>query len=329
VSPQRLSIAMITYNGARYVHEQLHSIASQSRLPDELIICDDSSNDDTTKILEMFAMEAPFPVRLVFNDKNLGYAKNSEKAIGICTGDIIFLADQDDVWLPEKVAYVEKAFTQFPHAGVVFSNAEIVDQHLRPLGYDLWQIADFNRSRERCLTQGSAFEVLFKSNVVFGTTMAFRSSFKGLILPIPRNWDADEWIALLISSSADLAALNYRLVKYRQHSNNLSGGPKVTTKSRRELLGQVRQPDRQAVYSSMAEQYAPLRQRLKEALKYGCNPKRVKLVEDRYQHLRSRAVMDRRLLARVPKVLGELVTLRYHRFSGGWRSVIKDILFLT
>lgn len=328
MSPQRLSIAMITYNGARYVHEQLHSIASQSRLPDELIICDDGSNDGTTRILEMFAMEAPFPVRLVFNEKNLGYVKNSERAIGFCTGDIIFLADQGDVWLPEKVAYAEKAFTRFPRAGIVFSNAEIVDQHLRPLGYDLWQKADFNSSRQRRLTQGSAFEVLFKGNVVYGTTMAFRSSFKDLILPIPSNWDADEWIALLISSSASLAALNYRLVKYRQHSNNLAGVPEGT-KTVKEQLAQVRQPDRQVVYSSMAEQYALLRLRLLKALQYGCNPKRVKLVEDRYQHLRSRAEMDKGLLARVPKVLGELVTLRYHRFSGGWRAIIKDILFLT
>jgi hypothetical protein len=328
VSPQRLSIAMITFNGARYVQEQLDSIASQSRPPDELIICDDGSNDGTPKILEMFAMKAPFPVRLVFNEKNLGYVKNSEKAIGLCTGEIIFLADQDDVWLPEKVACVEKVFTRFPRAGIVFSNAEIVDQHLRPLGSDLWQKADFNRSRQRRLTQGSAFEVLFKGNVVYGTTMAFRSSFNDLILPMPSDWDADEWIALLISSSASLAALNHRLVKYRQHSSNLWGAPEGTN-TVREQLARVRQPDRQVIYSSMAKQYALLRQRLIKALQYGCNPKRVKLVEDRYRHLRLRAEMDKGLLARVPKVLGELVTLRYHRFSGGWRAIIKDTLFLT
>jgi glycosyltransferase involved in cell wall biosynthesis len=319
---------MITYNGASYVHEQLHSIASQSRLPDELIICDDGSNDGTPRILEMFAMKAPFPVRLVFNEKNLGYVKNSERAIRMCTGEIIFLADQDDIWLPEKVAYVEKVFSRFPRAGIVFSNAEIVDQHLRPLGYDLWQKADFNRSRQRRLAQGSAFEELLKGNVVYGTTMAFRSSFKGLILPISSNWDADEWIALLISSSAGLVALNYSLVKYRQHSNNLAGAPKGTS-TLREHLAKVRQPDRRVVYSNTAEQYALLRQRLREASRYGCNLKRVQLVEDKYKHLRSRAEMDKGLFARVPKVLGELVTLRYHRCSGGWRAIIKDILFLT
>ena len=93
-----LSIALATYNGAVYLKEQLESIAAQTRTPDELVISDDQSTDDTLRVIEEFAATAGFPVRLSVNEANLGIAKNFEKAISLCRGDLIFLSDQDDVW---------------------------------------------------------------------------------------------------------------------------------------------------------------------------------------------------------------------------------------
>ena len=94
----RLSIAMCTYNGARFLSEQLESIAVQTRLPDELIVCDDRSTDGSVEIIRNFALHAPFEIRLEINTNNLGSTKNFEKAIGLCKGEIIALADQDDVF---------------------------------------------------------------------------------------------------------------------------------------------------------------------------------------------------------------------------------------
>src|SRR5882724_11959920 len=95
---QRISVAMCTYNGAGFLSEQLESIAAQTRLPDELVICDDRSTDESVEIVRNFARHTPFSVRLEMNEENLGSTKNFEKSIGLCQGEIIALADQDDVW---------------------------------------------------------------------------------------------------------------------------------------------------------------------------------------------------------------------------------------
>src|ERR1700751_2230018 len=98
-----ISVALCAYNSSRYGEEQLESIASQSRLPDEVVICDDDSVDDTPSILERFRKEAPFDVRIHRNETNLGVTRNFEKAIALCSGDIIALSDCDDVWRGDKL----------------------------------------------------------------------------------------------------------------------------------------------------------------------------------------------------------------------------------
>src|SRR5437763_17010761 len=135
---EKFSVAMCTHNGAPFVEEQLKSISSQSRLPDEVIVCDDCSHDETARIVERFSEVAPFPLRLIVNSTNFGVVKNFEQAISLCTGDIIALCDQDDVWQPTKLARIETAFDESPAAGLVFMDAELIDEQLRPTGRSLW-----------------------------------------------------------------------------------------------------------------------------------------------------------------------------------------------
>src|SRR5713101_1538304 len=104
-----LSVAMCTYYGARFLQEQLESIAAQTRLPDELVVCDDRSADGSVEIVRNFAKSAPFPVQLEINETNLGAIKNFEKAIGLCEGETIALADQDDIWKPQKLSRLSVA----------------------------------------------------------------------------------------------------------------------------------------------------------------------------------------------------------------------------
>jgi glycosyltransferase involved in cell wall biosynthesis len=99
----RISVALCTYNGERFLHQQLDSIAMQTRLPDELVVCDDRSTDRTLAIVREFAASAPYPVRVFENQANLGFAANFEGAIRRCDGDLIALSDQDDVWYPTRL----------------------------------------------------------------------------------------------------------------------------------------------------------------------------------------------------------------------------------
>src|SRR5689334_15342031 len=111
---------MCTYNGAQFLNEQLASIVAQTRLPDELVICDDCSTDKTRALLTTFAATSPIKIKLKINQVRLGSTKNFEQAIGLCESDIIALCDQDDIWLPDKLALTEDAFTTNPVIDLAF-----------------------------------------------------------------------------------------------------------------------------------------------------------------------------------------------------------------
>ena len=134
----QISVAMCTYNGQKYLEEQLNSIAVQSLLPIELVICDDGSADDTAEIVRQFSSTAPFPVHFFKNERNLGSTKNFEKAVSLCVGELIALSDQDDVWVPEKLARLAAVLAANPSVGGVFSNAQLIDGASRPLERLLW-----------------------------------------------------------------------------------------------------------------------------------------------------------------------------------------------
>ena len=102
-----ISIAMTTYNGERFLEEQLRSLIEQTTLPNELVVCDDGSTDRTQEILAQFAKRASFPVRIVINNHRLGWRENFLKAASLCSSEYIAFCDQDDVWLKDKLAVVE------------------------------------------------------------------------------------------------------------------------------------------------------------------------------------------------------------------------------
>jgi glycosyltransferase involved in cell wall biosynthesis len=129
-----VSVAMATFNGAAYLREQLDSFARQQRLPDELVVTDDGSTDATLQILDEFAASAPFPVRVHRNPRRLDYSRNFERAISLCTGDLIFLSDQDDVWFPEKIEVVVAELAERPDVEVVVNDQILTDAMLNHSG---------------------------------------------------------------------------------------------------------------------------------------------------------------------------------------------------
>jgi len=327
----KISVALCTYNGARYVAEQLESIASQTRPPDELVVCDDRSSDATVQILEAFAARAPFPVHIHVNESNLRSTRNFEKAIGLCTGDVIALSDQDDVWLPEKLERTEAILHGRPQVGLVFTDAEVVSEALEPMGYRLWESVKFDAARQARIRDGDAFALLFQSYVVTGATMAFRARFRDLILPIPEgtHWIHDGWIALLVSAVAEVAFIPEPMLLYRQHSSQQLGAapPQADIEMNLSLADEVEisRSVTRSDYLAGSERIAPVATRLREfAQRYPCGPS-LELATARTAHLRARGTLPAARALRPLHVLRELSTRRYHRFGRGFYSALKDL----
>jgi glycosyltransferase involved in cell wall biosynthesis len=218
---------MCTYNGARFLDQQLASLASQHRLPDEVVVCDDCSTDSSVASLKAFAAQAPFSFLIHENKSRLGSTKNFEQAIKLCGGELICLCDQDDIWDSEKIGLTEQCFIDNPDVSLVVTNADIVDNHARPVGHTLWETLRIDSELQKRLQVGGAFEVLIERPIVTGTTMAFRSKFKDLVLPIPDDISLihDGWISLMLSLIGPFELIDRCLVKYRQHDAQQLGAP--------------------------------------------------------------------------------------------------------
>lgn len=314
-----VSVALCTYEGSGFLREQLESIAWQTRPPEELVICDDGSQDETLEILTRFSVRAPFPVRIQTNEANLGTTRNFEQSICLCQKDLIVLCDQDDVWRHDKLERIEAIFARSLSIGGVFSDANVVDEQLRPLGYRLWDRYGFTKRRRQRFAGGRAFEVLLDQNAVTGATLAFRSSLRDLLLPIPPCWMHDAWIAIVIAATSELTFVEEPLIQYRQHARNQIGGRKPSTL---ELLYSA-MCDNSPGYRNYVTQLRCLRERLSKAATLQ-GKRDLDELDSKIVHFQARADMPRERLQRIPKVLRELLTLRYFRYSNGGISMFKD-----
>lgn len=326
------SVAMCTYNGARFVGYQLASIAAQTRPPDELVVCDDRSSDDTVRVVELFAADAPFPVRLHVNESNLGSTKNFERAISLCEGGLIALCDQDDVWTAGKLARLESEFALAPGAGLVFSDAEVVDERGRATGARLWDVVGFDRAERERLSEGCALGDLLSGATVTGATMALRARFRDLVLPIPEDLPLihDAWIALLVACVAGIRPVEEPLVLYRQHAGQQVGALRrkgiVSGDSMTRAAGATREALwRENPYEETLAVARAARQRLLDRREEFDSPKSLAELEGRIAHLEARRGLPRARLWRAGRVLRELLTLRYHRYSKGVASAAKDL----
>jgi glycosyltransferase involved in cell wall biosynthesis len=323
MSDPSVSVALCTYQGERHLQEQLDSIAVQSRLPNEVVVCDDSSTDGTLGILDRFRSRAPFPVRIHVNDKRLGPAKNFEGAIERCEGELIFLSDQDDVWHPDRLSILVPILVARPQVGAVFCDAEVVDESLLPLGYSLWEFLRFRGQLQRKFLRGEPLDILLKHNVMLGMTLGFKARFRELILPIEAECPHDVWIPLLIAAVADVTMVPRRLSKYRQHEGQVVGA----VKRRLQEMAAVKRERTADDFLHTANQYAAARERLAASIAFPARSPRVpRQLQRKIGHLRTRAEM-RSGNGRLRLITREALALNYRRFSYGWRSFAVDVLF--
>lgn len=205
-----ISVCMAAYNGERFIHEQLTSILAQLSSEDEIVIVDDASSDETVAIAESFCDGR---IRILQQGRNHGVIKTFGHALEEAKGEIIFLADQDDIWRMDKVVKINGMFSACPDISLVISNCSIID-------------ADGNITSESWCKSGS-FQAGALHNLVRnryrGCQMAFRRSILGYCLPFPPDIPMhDMWIGIVNQFVGRTGFIDEPLVFYRRHDQNKS-----------------------------------------------------------------------------------------------------------
>jgi glycosyltransferase involved in cell wall biosynthesis len=209
---------MATYNGGKFLKEQVCSILEQLSQTDELIISDDKSTDNTIEIITSINDER---IHVFINEGEHGYTKNFENAIRHSTGECIFLSDQDDVWIAGKV---QRVLEKLKSAELVVTNAEIVDAEL-----NLLHPSHFDQNNVK-----TGFWINFLKTRYIGACMAFRKEILAKLLPFPKNQTLcahDYWIALIGEAYYNVALEETPLLKYRRHAQNASSGVGISNRS--------------------------------------------------------------------------------------------------
>lgn len=315
----RVSVAMCTYNGGRYLKDQLESIEKQTRRPCELVVCDDHSTDDSIAILKQFQADAPFPVLVIQNALRLGSTRNFDQAIGLCRGEFIALCDQDDHWLPQKLERLSDMLAKNPFLGGVFSDADLIDGAGRPVGMRLFSRHNFTVKKQRNFI-ASPPSTLLKHDVVTGATLMFRGSLRRYCSPIPASWVHDGWLAWMIALHSRLTLVAEPLIEYRIHAGQQLGvsGTALNLESRG-----ARSETRRQHYARVAHQFEDL---LHRVLAEGWNEHDglVVKIREKIAFLRRQSTLSQSLGVRVLQMMGQLP--RYAHYARGLGSLRKDFL---
>ncbi|GAB3888506.1 glycosyltransferase family 2 protein [Spirosoma agri] len=215
-----VSVALCTYNGEAYLPAQWQSLLDQQQLPDELVVCDDRSTDGTVSLLERLAAEAPFPVRILVNETQLGSNKNFERVLSECTGDLIFICDQDDYWFPNKISTMVEYMGNHPDDQLAFCDSWVTDEHLQGRQNRFWTWIRFDEEAQRRWREGEMMEIMLDGNRVMGCATAIRRSFLSKVLPFPDDvpgYIYDGWIGLVAAAYNTIQFIDQPLQLYRTH----------------------------------------------------------------------------------------------------------------
>lgn len=219
-----ISVALCTYNGEKYLEKQLNSILNQTIPINEIVICDDCSVDKTKSILKKYTSQYPDIFKVYINETNLRSNKNFEKAINLTKGDYIFLSDQDDIWVEDKVEKILNIFNLNPKAEGVFSNASLIDDNdnfLFKNKISLWDSVYFFENKIPKPIDLHRLLIL-KGNYLTGATLCIKKEVKDFCFPfktIEKTFLHDEWFAFILSERKTLYYSTEKLISYRIHSN--------------------------------------------------------------------------------------------------------------
>lgn len=317
----RVSVALCTHNGARFVGQQVQSILAQSRRPDQLVVSDDASTDDSVAIIRSLVADSDVELVVLENPVALGYVANFEQALRATNGDLVALSDQDDVWHPDRIERAVALFESDAELLMVHADARLVDEHGADLGHTLFDALGVTAAERAEAASGDELAVLLRRNLVTGATAMFRRRAVELAVPFPEHWVHDEWLAMIATSAGRGMLVDEPIVDYRQHGSNQIG---VTRLGLRGKIGRILEPrNGRNVY--LAARAAVLEERLAQ-LGDAVRPDALARVRAKLAHLRVRETFSRHRIARLVPVLREAATGRYAHYSRGAGDILRDLL---
>lgn len=243
-APTAVSVAMCTYNGQAFLAEQLGSILRQTVRPDELVVADDGSDDNTVRILESWAarfQESNVDLRVLAAPlARLGVTRNFERAVRACRGQVIVLADQDDLWRPDRVEGAMRELQRHPEILLYATDARLVDSDGKDMGQSLFQSLGLDDLARQKLSGSRAVESMLRRNYLPGMAMTFRAELISAAGPIPEAWAHDYWWAMSAALNDALLVSSDAPLMYRQHASNVLGAGQATLGGKARRLVSVR-----------------------------------------------------------------------------------------
>jgi glycosyltransferase involved in cell wall biosynthesis len=317
-----ISVALCTRNGATYIEEQLLSILDQSITPHQLVVSDDASSDDTVERVREIAGRYPAVQLTIFeNEPALGVTKNFEQAIRACTGELIALSDQDDVWHPGRLALFTAQFAAHPDIALIHSDARLVDAAGQSLGHTLANALGVRAAEVASIRGGDGFSVLLRRNLVTGACTVFRRSLMDAAAPFPHGWVHDEWLGIVAAAVASTDFISDPTIDYRQHGANQIGATKLS------LAGKFRRmvEPRRARNMRLEANARALVDRL-HRLGSQVSEEKVSSALAKLEHEQLRGSLPEARIRRVPAVTRALFAGNYHRYSRGPLDAVRDVL---
>lgn len=321
-----VGVAMCIYNGARYLPEQLGSIANQTELPAAMVVLDDGSTDGSLELVQAWAQTVPFPVTVERNAQQLGVVRNFERATSLVSQDIVFLADQDDRWYPDKVRKFVDAFVRDPGIGLLHSDADLIDSAGAPMERLLLDTLLVSSDERSLVAAGEAWRVYAKRNLVTGASCALRRDVLDRATPFSMNWVHDEWLAFVASLVSRVHLLDEPTMAYRLHGANTVGLPLPTLGWRvRTTIHALLLPTRprQLLRADRLDEILGL------AAHFGASAHVLDHLQLAADHARFRANLPRNPVKRLAGILRERQAGHYHAWSNGPISMLHDLLIAS
>jgi glycosyltransferase involved in cell wall biosynthesis len=320
-----VSVAMCTHNGAAHIEEQLTSILAQSRVPDEIIVSDDASTDETVQTIRRVmastgSLKGSPRLVVLQNATALGVRKNFEQALRACTSELVALCDQDDIWHPDRLAAAIAEFDRLPDLLMLHSDARLVDEAGEWMGHSLFEALGITEAERESIRTGHGFEGLLRRNLVTGATTMVRSALVSRAAPFPSPWVHDEWLAVIAAATGRLDFFDAMLIDYRQHGANQIGVRKLTG------IGKIRRVleprnDRNAYLLERAEVLLARLEQLGDIVP----PAILELARGKVTHQSARARLSTARYRRWIPVLREARSGRYSKFSRGNADIVRDL----
>jgi glycosyltransferase involved in cell wall biosynthesis len=321
---QTLSIALTTYNGSKFLREQLQSLAIQTLQPFEVVVTDDCSTDDTLSIVQEF--DKVLNIKIFVNESSLKVTKNFEKAVALCSGDIILMCDQDDIWHSDKLAKISQYFQDNPYKLAVFSDADLVDDQGNSLNKNFWSAVRFFEPQIQQFKNGNVVELLLAGNRTAGCMMAFRKEVVEKIIPFPTHISLmihDNWITIVVAMLDSLGMIKEKLISYRQHNLQQIGTRAKEVGKTVSLKDRFSRPrnEKLAPFLEKRDYFCVLKDALLERID-GSNHN-FEHFDRIINYYKTRGTLSSFHLARIFPVLNLLVKGDYHRYKdqeASWKA---------